>query len=254
MPHRRWSHDELLVTFNLYCRTPFGKMHQKNPDIVELAKAIGRTPSAVAMKLTNFASLDPEEQRRGVKGLTSVSKNDREIWDAFHSDWEQLAYESQQAKVRLLGAELLEEEKTEFHIPSGPTEREALTRVRVVQGFFRETVLASYERSCAICAIAIPELIIASHIIPWSLDEKRRADPRNGLALCAIHDRAFDRGLISIDAKSCIMISKILRIKNPPELHQVALLEIEGVKIRIPRRFTADPEAISYHRENIFQS
>ena len=56
---RGWTRDELLVAFNLYCKTPFGRLHQRNPEIIRLASALGRTPSALAMKLVNFASLDP---------------------------------------------------------------------------------------------------------------------------------------------------------------------------------------------------
>jgi putative restriction endonuclease len=45
---RDWTRDELLVCFNFYCRTPFGKYHRNNPDIIRLAEALNRTPSAVA--------------------------------------------------------------------------------------------------------------------------------------------------------------------------------------------------------------
>ena len=62
--------DELLLTLHLYCRTPFGKLHQTNPEIIKLAQIIGRTPSAVAMKACNFASLDPAlAQNKNLKKL-----------------------------------------------------------------------------------------------------------------------------------------------------------------------------------------
>src|SRR5271155_4885876 len=59
MPRRDWTREELIVAFNLYCKIPFGRIHIRNPLIIELAKAIGRTPSAVSWKLANFARLDP---------------------------------------------------------------------------------------------------------------------------------------------------------------------------------------------------
>ena len=77
MKHQGWTRDELLLAFNLYCRTPFGRLHRNNRDIIELASIIRRTPSAVAMKLVNFASLDPVHQRRNVHGLHNVSRSDR---------------------------------------------------------------------------------------------------------------------------------------------------------------------------------
>jgi len=64
----QWQEDELLLTLHLYCRTPFGKLHQGNPDIIQLANIIGRTPSAVAMKACNFASLDPALSQKGLSG------------------------------------------------------------------------------------------------------------------------------------------------------------------------------------------
>src|SRR6266705_3386409 len=75
-----WSRDELLACFNLYCRIPFGKLHKGNPEIIEAAKAFHRTPSAVAMKLVNFASFDPAQRSRNVKGLVNVSRQDRALW------------------------------------------------------------------------------------------------------------------------------------------------------------------------------
>lgn len=68
---KNWLRDELIVAFNLYCRIPFGKIHKANPDIIILAKNIGRTPSAVAMKMVNFASLDPFHKKTKYKGITT---------------------------------------------------------------------------------------------------------------------------------------------------------------------------------------
>ena len=56
-------------------------------------------------------------------------------------------------------------------------------------------------------------LLNASHIIPWSVDKMRRADPRNGLSLCVLHDRAFDRGLIAVDEDFRIILSEKVRIR-----------------------------------------
>ena len=73
----RWTREQLVVAFALYCRTPFGKMHRTNPAVVELAKRIGRTPSSLAMKLVNFASLDPAITGSGRKGLGNASAADK---------------------------------------------------------------------------------------------------------------------------------------------------------------------------------
>ena len=109
MPRARtrpdWTHDQLLVVFNLYCRTMFGRLHSKNPDVKRLASAIGRTPSAVAMKACNFASLDPVLQARGIRGLRKASNADRALWAEFTENSESIAAESQTAWERLFPPE-----------------------------------------------------------------------------------------------------------------------------------------------------
>src|SRR2546422_10602113 len=94
MPHMRsvaWSSTDLLLAFRLYCRTPFGRLHRLNPEIIELAALLGRTPSAVAMKACNFASLDPAQKARKVKALANVSQADRKLWESFHANPETIA-------------------------------------------------------------------------------------------------------------------------------------------------------------------
>lgn len=249
---KRWTHLELKVVFNLYCRTPFGKLHKSNPSIMDVARRLGRTPSAVAMKLVNFASLDPIQQARNIKGLANVSKADREIWVEFSSDWERAVFESQEAL--LYQSDSVDgghaEIKTVDEVQE--TERETVGRVRLVQRFFREAVLASYDYQCAVCRLDIPELLNAGHIVPWSKDVNRRADPTNGIAMCVLHDRAFDRGFITIDSRGHIVLSE--RAKRPTDslLQKTGLLQINGQPITTPTRFQPDPAALEYHREFIF--
>lgn len=90
-----WNREELMLAINLYCKTPFGRLHKGNPDVVKLAHLLGRTPSALAWKLVNFASLDPSLQARGIKGARNSSKLDKEIWNEFYNNWENLAFESE---------------------------------------------------------------------------------------------------------------------------------------------------------------
>lgn len=253
MERRNWTRDELLVAFNFYCRTPFGLFHGQNPDVIRLAEKVGRTPGAVAMKLCNFASFDPVHQARNIKGLANTGQNDRQIWEAFNTNPEQLAVESQEAFNRIVRGETFPIIEKELTIPEGPTEVIRSARARLVQTFFRDAVLTSYDYRCAICELDVVELLSASHIIPWSKSTKRRADPRNGLSLCAIHDRAFDRGLIALDESFKILVSQSLKSEKAGRLHRVALLEIEEKPILMPRRFAPDPVALAYHREHIFR-
>jgi hypothetical protein len=65
--------------FNLYCKLPFGRLHRKNPRIIELAQMLDRTPDSVAMKLVNLAALDPTHRQCDVSGLGNTSKSDRTV-------------------------------------------------------------------------------------------------------------------------------------------------------------------------------
>ena len=94
--HRDWTREEHVLAFNLYCKIPFGRIHHNNPQIMELAKMLGRTPGSVSMKLSNFARHDPELKARGIKGLSRGAKGEEEVWAEFENDSETLAFESEQ--------------------------------------------------------------------------------------------------------------------------------------------------------------
>jgi len=259
LPNRRlnkgrlWSRNELLIAFNLYCLIPFGKIDGNNKKIIALANLLKRTPSAVSMKLANFSSLDPFHKARSIKGLKNVSKLDRLIWQEFHEDWEDLAFESQ--KIVKSELDLKSPSALELWGPAAinrKSEAVRMTRVRLVQDFFRDAVLTSYQNKCAVCQINLPELLNASHIIPWSKNKKRRADPTNGISLCTLHDRAFDRGLITIDTSFHIVISERIRYLENTNLVKVAFHDLDGELIYLPVRFGPDPMALQFHRQSVF--
>lgn len=242
---RNWTRTELILAINLYCKTPFGRIHNRNPEIIKLAKLIDRTPSSVSYKLANFASIDPSLPR---KGASNVSKLDIDVWNEFFNDWEKLAFESE----RLLSKHDNNSFASDIEIlPLEGYNREGVVKIRVNQAFFRKTVLASYNYKCCITGLSIAELLVASHIIPWSKDEKNRLNPRNGLCLNALHDKAFDKGLISISEKFRIIVSN--RLKDSTKFPENELInKYDGQPISLPNRFLPDREFLSYHRKNIF--
>ncbi len=250
MKNPNWTREQALACFNLYCRIPFGKLHRGNPEIIEFARAIGRTPSAVAMKLVNFASFDPAHKKRNVKGLANASNLDREIWEEFESAPNTIAERSEDAFNSLsLPSRLVDEE---LELPQGPTEAIGSRPMRLVQSFFRRSVLASYEYKCSFCGLDVRSLLNASHIIPWSTSVELRSDPRNGLCLCSLHDRAFDRELMTIDKDWTLLISRKLKKTNPAPLHQVGLLALEGQRILLPGRFLPSERCVQHHRNRFF--
>jgi putative restriction endonuclease len=252
LKNQNWTREQALACFNLYCRIPFGKLHSTNPSIVAFAKTIGRTPSAVAMKLVNFASLDPAQKKRNIKGLGNVSSLDRAIWEEFEAAPNKVAEQSEEEFNRLSVA--IEPSDLEPVLPEGPTEKQLSRPMRLVQSFFSRSVLASYGFKCSFCGLEVRALLNASHIIPWKISVELRADPRNGFCLCVLHDRAFDRGLMTVDVDSRLLISKRLKKANPVPLHRVGLLELEGQRINLPGRFLPDKECLEYHRASVFIS
>ena len=125
-----------------------------------------------------------------------------------------------------------------------------VVKARVNQSFFRQIILASYDNKCCITGISVPELLVAGHIIPWSIDKKNRMNPCNGLCLNALHDIAFDKGLITITIDYRIKISKALKQQSGPEL---LFIPYDNKKIALPQRFTPSKEFIEYHNRHIFR-
>jgi putative restriction endonuclease len=253
LKNTNWTREQALACFNLYCRIPFGKLHSRNPEIMEFARIIGRTPSAVAMKLVNFASFDPAHKKRNVRGLANASSLDRAIWEEFEAAPNRIAEQSEEV-FNSLGILLPEPISKEPKLPEGPTEKPLTRPMRLVQSFFRHSVLASYGYKCSFCGLDICSLLNASHIIPWNTSVELRADPRNGFCLCALHDRAFDRGLMSVDQDSRLLISKRLKKTNPAPLHKAAFSVLEGQRINLPGRFLPDMKCMEYHRTVVFKN
>lgn len=179
--------------------SPHHTASSRNPEIITLANLLGRTPSSVAYKLVNFASLDPALKARGIKGASNASKLDKEIWLEFVDHWNILPFESERLRARLEGTTVERlYHLNEDELPRQGRTREQVVKVRVNQSFFRSAVLAAYDNTCCITGIRKSELLIAGHIRPWGLDEENRLNPRNGMAINALHDKAFDAGLITI--------------------------------------------------------
>jgi predicted restriction endonuclease len=251
---RDWTEPELLIAMNLYCRLPFGKCNSRNKLVNEVARRMDRTAGSVSRKLGNIASLDPRHQARGVGGLPNNSKLDRMIWTQFQQNWSVMAERSEEAfEILMRGTPLAfpTEQAKEIDLPEGPSETNRTVKIRRLQTFFRNTVLASYENRCALTGMAIPQLLVASHIIPWSENEERRADPTNGLCLNVLHDKAFDRHIITFDEDLRLVVSGSLIKGDIPDFQNSSFVEYAGKRLSVPHRFCPDTTALESHR-NVF--
>ncbi|MGY5847824.1 HNH endonuclease [Salegentibacter sp. HM20] len=251
---RLWTRDELVLTINLYCKLPFGKLHKSNPQVIHLSNLLGRTPSSIAYKLVNFASLDPSLQARGIKGAANTSKLDNEIWNEFYNNWNDLPYQSEilRAKFEQIPVEFLNNIKLD-DIPKSGFYREYTIKSRVNQAFFRQMVLASYDSKCCITGINIQDLLVAGHIRPWASDEKNRINPENGLLINSLHDKAFENGWISIDDKYKFQVSSKINQFLPNEMIEKNFLHFANKKISLPNKFLPNPEFLKEHYEQRFK-
>ena len=250
-----WSHDDLLIVCGQYFTLPFGQMHARNPRVIELARLLGRTPSSVAMKLVNLASLDPAHQARGIKGLANHTRADEAIWRDFQTNWNQMSLASETKFEELTARERAV--AAGGALPVAPsdavTEIKRAVVVRTMQTFFRKVIMAAYNSTCCITGNPVPDLLIASHILPWSEFPEQRLNPRNGLCLAAHFDRAFDRGLITLDAQMRLVLSPALRRYLPNDALGSEFVRREGQPLAHPDRFAPDPQFIAHHRTVIFR-
>jgi len=252
-----WSRKQLLVAFNLYCQTPFGKLHSRNPVIIKHADLIGRSASALAMKLSNIASLDPAITSTGRKGLKAASAADRAMWKEMQNNWENFAIDSYQA-IRSLDAgtepevKLVDESFSDKPVDYTGSNKTTQTKVRIGQDFFRKAVLSAYNSRCCITGLAVPRLLVASHIIPWCDDAKNRLNPRNGLSLSMLHDKAFDIGIITINEDMTVRVSQKISV-NDDDFYVAALLSYDGKPISLPEKFRPSSDFLAHHREHVFE-
>ncbi|TFF33504.1 HNH endonuclease [Mucilaginibacter psychrotolerans] len=244
-----WTKEQLILAINLYSKIRFGQMHANNAEVKELAAIIDRSPSAIARKLGNFASFDPKLQARGIKGLENASKLDKQVWQEYMHNWDQQFIESeallaQKKNTTIEALNPIEEE--EFEQREG---REVVRSVlvRLNQTAFRKMVLSNFDNQCCITGIDQTSLLVASHILPWSKDEGNRLNPKNGLALNCLHDKAFDRGLLTITEDFKIKVSSVfLKSAGIPSI-QENFIAYDGMPLLSPKKFSIDVEFLKVH-------
>lgn len=257
MVRRLWTRDEFMIVFNLYLKIPFGKMYSTNPDVKRIAALIGRTEGSVALRLVNFASCDPILQRRGIKGMSGGSKQCQPYWDEFFADKDKFVFESEQILARYQKTSLESKYKESLlDISDDLTgeDKERVVKTRVNQNVFRTIILANYDSTCALSGIDIPELLVASHIMPWADNKEERLNPENGICLSSLYDKAFDQGLITFtDDYKTILSSKIKT--NVGKTYFADFFEpIDGKQLLTPEKYFPNKRFLEYHRDVIFIS
>lgn len=231
----------------MYCKIPFKKSSKSHPMIVHYAKIIGRTPSALNMKIGNIGRLDKDLSEQGITGLRHGAKMEEKVWEEFYDAPDKLAYESE-----LLLAQFMErpiEEVSGIELPDLPegTERNALVKQRVNQTFFRRTVLSSYHSTCCISGLVNEKLVEACHIMGWAEDAANRTNPCNGLCMNSLFHKAYDNLLLSITPDMKVVVSAEL-INDAKDLPFKEYLKgINGKEIFCPDKFFPKKEFLDAH-------
>jgi len=128
------------------------------------------------------------------------------------------------------------------------TDVETLVKQRRGQEKLREQLMEYWEGRCAVTEISTPELLVASHIKPWSMCDTaaEKLDLYNALLLNTALDRAFDQGFITFDSDGVLKIS---RAWNWTEANLMGIFE--GMKLR---RFDERHQIyLDFHRKEIWK-
>ena len=249
---QKWSEEETILAFYYYCKIPFGKIHSRNPEIIRIAELLGRTPGSVSFKMGNLGHFDPDLQRRKVNGLKNASKLDEKVVQEFKGNWEELTYKADMIEKQLKRMKAYDDAINDLSMPIG-ADAERAVKQRVNQKFFREAVLSAYDNKCCISGISITSLLIASHIKPWAESDPKteRANPCNGLSLNALHDKAFDKGLITVTPNYIVHVSS--KLKNATgEDGLTWLIGCDKQEIILPEKFIPQKDFLEYHNDVIF--
>lgn len=251
---RLWSRNEFILALNLYYKLPFGKLHTRTPEVQKLAKLLDRTASSIALRLTNFAACDPYIIATGRKGMTAGKEQCLPYWNEFANDRENLLFESERILAELQGTTVEQKFQAALLDINDYTGEEKIREVatRVNQSIFREKVLSNYEYKCAITGIDIPQLLVASHIIPWSVNKEERLNPANGICLSSLYDSAFDRGLIGFDKNYKVVLSDRLQENFEKPYYNNYFGSIDGLQMALPEDFKPDIKFLEWHMDEVF--
>ena len=248
MEKRLWTREEEIIVFNLYCKIPFQRSSKSHPDVIKTAKIIGRSPSAVNMKIGNLGSFDETLKKQGIVGLGNASKLDEQIWNEFNGKWDELAFESERLIAERQGVSIDSELIEDLNIPSGKV-KEVTIKQRVNQSFFRKAVLTSYGYACCITGLNTVSLLIASHIKPWrSANNSERISSENGILLSPLYDKLFDRGYITFSNDKRVSISNWLsrQVKERIGIKENQFFQFLPIN-------DARANYLEYHRSTVFK-
>lgn len=207
------------------------KMRKNQPNIFDYGK-----PEQKSYPLNNFCSA-------ALKSLIEYAhyEQDVEVADRIVA---------QETNPKSISKKLI----AHFDIREGE-DRESKSTQRRGQDYFRRMILANYGGRCALTGINVPQVLLASHIIPWAdkSHKSERLNPSNGICLSALYDKAFDKGLITVSPDDyTVRLSSALREYEDQEYFDKHFGSINGKQITMPIEYKPNPDFLAYHRDHVF--
>lgn len=288
-PSRTWNEAESVLAFLLLVYLDPARLggtkiradgsSSQHPAVNLLSEIIGRSTDAVSWKiqnqrfvLTGGARGAPSRSARDVEVVARYAHHLDELWAvvevmAVHllrlpALLSALGYRDGDVGNPIAAESGAAARRPPITIPEGGTSVRREGVARRGQRPFRERVLANYCDRCAVCELqpatarAASLFLRAGHIRPWAdADDHQRLDPRNGLSLCVVHDRAFEGGLFTLADDLAVVTARRARalFKDPESYERV----VAGMRPRIDaRRKDFEPpgaEYLAFHRDVIFE-
>lgn len=226
-------HDvSVIETVLLFVNGEVKKMKNNEQNIFDYGK-----PNQKSYPLKSFCSAALKSLKKYVQYEQEVMAADRIV--------------AQETNPRTISKKLI----AHFDLTKEGKDIASETKRRKGQEYFRRMILANYGGRCALTGIDIPQLLLASHIIPWAdkSHKRERLNPCNGICLSALYDKAFDQGLITFSPDDfSVKLSSVLCENESKEYFDRHFGCIIGKKLSLPTEFKPNLDFLAYHRDKVF--
>lgn len=209
------------------------KMKQNEPNIFDLYG----NPNQRSYPLKSFCSAALKSLKKYVEYEQEVTNADMIV--------------AQESNPRKISKKLI----THFDITKEGKDIKSIIKQRKGQDYFRRMILTNYGGRCALTGIDIPQLLLASHIIPWAEKSHKqdRLNPCNGICLSALYDKAFDQGFITISPDDyTVVLSTALLEKENKEYYDKHFGCIAGQRIQTPSEYAPNRDFLEFHKDKVF--
>lgn len=194
-------------------------------------------PNQRSYPLKSFCSAALKSLKKYAQYMQDVNEADRIV--------------AQEADPRSISTRLIDH----FNLTKEGEDVVSESKRRKGQDYFRRMILTNYGGRCALTSMDIPQLLLASHIIPWAekAHKQDRLNPCNGICLSALYDKAFDQGLITFSPDDySVILSSALQEHKTAEYYDKHFGSIAGQKIQVPKDYAPKRDFLAYHRDHVF--